>query len=259
MKVRITVPVLTLRNSRGRIDKAANADYASRAAETWLDHFMVNGTIGGGETSTPAERRTLLEIWAKHLPAERLLACTWNPDDLGHAADVGIRPITVLQQLSSHAKLTEYLGTLPDGAWIYSHPKYSSATFSPLVAEEACRGGFLPDGGKICKIDLDTISQLRAATRSEFQLYDGRCRHLTRSIEAGATGVIAVPLAPLPPNLPERNDVNGVQEVIDRTQARLDSLPNLSDRIAMLTAQLHQKECERTATAGTRTEGNHKP
>lgn len=238
MTIRITVPVLTLRDRNGRIDRAANAEYAARAADTWLDHFLVNGTIGGGETSTPAERRELLEIWAEHLPAERLLAGAWNPTDLDHTAEVGITPIAVLQHHQTPESLLGFLAKLPPGAWVYSHPKYSPATLDPHTAQEARKAGMLPAGGKICKVSLDDVAQLRAATGEGFRLYDGRCRHIARSIEAGASGVIAVPLAPLPADLPDREDVEGVQRVIDRTQALIDERPTLAARLGMLTEQL---------------------
>jgi dihydrodipicolinate synthase/N-acetylneuraminate lyase len=238
MTVRITVPVLTLRDAHGRIAPTANAEYAARAARTWLDHFMVNGTIGGGETSTPDERRTLLEIWAQHLPASRLLACCWTPEDLAHAADVGITPIAVLQNHPDDAALLSFLATLPPGAWVYSHPKYSPVTFTHAVATHARREGCLPAGGKICKVSLDDVTQLRQATGKRFGLYDGRCRHLARSVQAGATGIIAVPLSPLPVDLPERDDIDGVQDVINRVQAIIDTLPRLRDRNDMLTERL---------------------
>jgi len=238
--LRITVPVLTLRSIAGRLDPEANAEYAHRASSTWLDHFLVNGTIGGGETSTPSERRALLETWAAHVPTIRLLACAWEPADLDHARELGIRPTVVMRGLPDDAAALNLFARMPAGYWVYSHPKYSPATLTPTVAIAARAAGTLPTGGKICKVSLDDVTRLRAAAGPDFQLYDGRCRHLARSIAAGATGVIAVPLACLPADLPTPEDVAALQRVIDRTQALIDDRPHLADRIDLLTAQLRR-------------------
>src|SRR3954469_21507470 len=71
-----------------------------------------------------------------------------------------------------------------------------------------------------------------------FELYDGRCRHVLRSVQAGATGAVAVPLWILPADLPDRGDLVGVQHTIDRTQAEIDAAPNPAAQVALLTKAL---------------------
>ncbi|GII26519.1 dihydrodipicolinate synthase family protein [Planosporangium mesophilum] len=235
---RVMVPVLTLRNADGSVDHGACGAYAERAGGTWLDLFLVSGTIGGGETSTTEERRRVLEVWTERVSPERLLACVWTPDDLMHAAECGVRPIVVLRSHADATALGTFLAQLPAGAFVYSHPKYSPATFTPTVAAVARQAGVLPAGGKICKVSLDDVAQLRAATGEPFQLYDGRCRHVARSVAAGATGVVAVPLCTLPADLPDRDDAVPLQRTIDRTQSLIDARPGLQERVEMLTAQL---------------------
>ncbi|MER7002373.1 hypothetical protein ABT297_04900 [Dactylosporangium sp. NPDC000555] len=199
---RVMVPVLTLMNANGSVDEGACSAYAERAGATWLDLFLVSGTIGGGESSTPAVRRRVLELWAARVPKDRLLACVWTPDDLAHAADCGVRPIVVLRDLADAAAMHSVLTELPADAFVYSHPNYTPTTFTPAVAEAAKRAGVRPAGGKICKVSLDDVRDLRTATGDDFHLYDGRCRHVAESVWAGATGVVAVPLSTLLPDLP---------------------------------------------------------
>ncbi|MEV6932062.1 hypothetical protein AB0M46_47290 [Dactylosporangium sp. NPDC051485] len=183
---RVMVPVLTLMNANGSVDEGACSAYAERAGATWLDLFLVSGTIGGGESSTPTVRRRVLELWAARVPKDRLLACVWAPDDLAHAADCGVRPIVVLRDLADAAAMHSVLAELPADAFVYSHPNYTPTTFTPAVAETARRAGMQPAGGKICKVSLDDVRDLRAATGDGFQLYDGRCRHVAESVRAGA-------------------------------------------------------------------------
>jgi dihydrodipicolinate synthase/N-acetylneuraminate lyase len=235
---RVMVPVLTLRNADGSLDHTANVAYARRARNTWLDLFLVSGTIGGGEQSTAADRRALLERWVEQVPPARLLACVWTVDDLRHATECGVRPIVVLRAHPDGRSLDAFLADLPANAFVYSHPNYSPTTFSPAVATVARQAGALPAGGKICKVNLEEVAQLRGAVGEPFQLYDGRCRHLVRSIRAGATGVVAVPLATLPDDLPKREETEALQRTIDATQERIDSIPAGQPRIAMLTHAL---------------------
>jgi dihydrodipicolinate synthase/N-acetylneuraminate lyase len=236
--VKIMVPVLTLMNANGRVDAEACSAYAERAGATWLDLFLMSGTIGGGESSTPAVRRHVLELWAARVPRDRLLACVWTPDDLAHAADCGVRPIVVLRDLADAAAMWAALAKLPPGAFVYSHPNYAPTTFTPAVAEAARRSSTRPAGGKICKVSLDDVRDLRTGTGDDFQLYDGRCRHVVESVRAGATGVVAVPLCTLPTDLPDRFDTDAVQRTIDRVQAHIDETGSGAERVAMLTEAL---------------------
>jgi hypothetical protein len=108
-------------------------------------------------------------------------------------------------------------------------------TVTPEIARTARSLGWLPAGGKICKVSLPEVTALRTATGPGFQLYDGRCRHLAESRAAGATGSIVVPLTHLPADLPPREDLPALQHLVDHGQALLDTRPTLTGRITLLT------------------------
>lgn len=235
---RLMVPVLTLTQLDGAIDYGACAAYASRAADTWLDLFLISATVGRGMERSPSDRRKVLESWAGRVPAERLLACAWEPDDIRHAIECGVRPAVVLRSLETRDSLHNLLALLPSESFIYSHPRYTDVTFTAAIAEYARNADCLPAGGKVCKIGLEDVASLRAATGPSFDLYDGRCRHVFRSVQAGATGAVAVPLCILPADLPSRGDLVGVQHTIDRTQAEIDAAPSSMAQVALLTKAL---------------------
>ena len=66
---------------------------------------------------------------------------------------------------------------------------------------------------------------------SEFELYDGGCRHVRASVAAGATGVVAVPLTVPPDELQSREDVDAPQTVIDRGQVVVDAHDRVADHL----------------------------
>jgi len=232
----VIVPVLTLRDSSGRIDAEANAEYAQHAAGTWLDRFILSGSLGGGETATPVERRQIVDIWRAHLPADRLLACAWEPRDFEAISETDVPTMAVMRQLASENEALEALAALPIGSYVYSHPRYSTATYTADLSVAARSAGCLPRGAKVCKVDLGTIAALRDANGPAFELWDGRCRHIDRSVQAGAQGVIAVPLCTLPP-LPDREDADSIQRLISNGQAALDTDRNRASRRARLEAE----------------------
>lgn len=71
----VMVPVLSLVNSNGRLDSAACAAYARKARATWLDSFLVSGSLGLGAHLSRSERSDLLELWLDAVSASRLFAC----------------------------------------------------------------------------------------------------------------------------------------------------------------------------------------
>jgi len=235
---RVAVPVLTLRNTNGRIDAVATREYAQRAVATWIDVFILCGTIGEGEQLDDAERRQVIETWSSVVPTERLVACAWQVNDFHYIDALDLKPMSVLQGFEDESALLRSLAELPPESYVYSHPKYSPVTFSDSIAHRARKNGSMPGGGKICKVSLAEVSALRKATGHTFALYDGRCRHVARSVDAGATGVIAVPLSYLPRELPDRDDAEALQRLIDQTQARIDSTPTLAGRMDLLTRLL---------------------
>jgi hypothetical protein len=194
--------------------------------------------MGLGEHLAAAQRRAVIETWVSQIGSERIFACAWEPSDLDHAIDIDCAPIVVLRELADDSTFLRLLATLPQGAFVYSHPKYTSLTFTSEIARKAIAAGVLPAGGKICKVSLDQVTDLRESTGPEFELYDGRCRHAAKSVAAGASGVVAVPLSHLPEDLPPRQDVEALQRIIDRTQALIDQTPTLGERVHLLAGLL---------------------
>lgn len=237
---RILVPVLTLRNASGSIDLGANRAYAQRAAATWLDGFIVSGTIGEGDLLTPGERHNLLSVWLDELTSVRVLGCVWESADLTAVLDSGARPLVLMHRVGTRDEALRWLGELPSQAFVYSHPRYTTRTYDPDIATAARARGIAPAGGKICKVGLAELTALRGAAGPGFQLYDGRCRHLSRSVESGATGVIAVPLCTFPV-LPQPDDMVGVQALIAAVQVVVDARSSRAARLVALKAELAQQ------------------
>lgn len=230
----VMVPVLTLLDRRGRLDRGACAAYAQRARETWLDVFMVSGSLGLGLGLSAEIRREALEIWLDHVPPARLLGCAWDPAEVELVRRMGVRPLAVLQGADDSESVLRLLRGLPADAYVYSHPQYTAAVLSPAVVERAWAEGLGVAGAKVSKVELDELGELRNAAGPDFDLFDGRCRHVLASVRAGATGVVAVPLSTLPADLPPRGDLPGLQAVIDRGQAVVDSHPDVTGQAAAL-------------------------
>jgi dihydrodipicolinate synthase/N-acetylneuraminate lyase len=230
----VVVPVLTLIGRDGRIDRGACAAYAQRAAESWLDGFLVSGSLGLGPTMSAASRLDSLAIWREHMPAGRLLGCAWDAAEVAEVYQLGVRPVAVLRCAEDDHAVLGQLEGLPGQAWVYSHPQYSPAVLSSGVVEKARAAGVLPAGAKVSKVGPGEVRSLRDAAGPSFALFDGRCRHVRASVAAGATGVVAVPLATLPEDLPPRDDLDGLQAVIDRGQRVVDAFPDVVNQVAAL-------------------------
>ena len=230
MTALVMVPVLTLLDSAGRLDRGACLAYAQRARETWLDLFLVAGSLGLGSTMTRRARSELLAVWLEQVPVSRLVVCGWEPGEVEDIAQSGVRPMAVLQGAGDESAVLDVLTGVPNEAFVYSHPQYSPVTISAAVLAKARAMDALPAGAKMSKVGLDDIRAAREVLGSEFTLLDGRCRHLGESVRAGATGVVAVPLSVLPADLPPRGDVAGLQAVIDRVQMVVDGQPSVASQ-----------------------------
>jgi dihydrodipicolinate synthase/N-acetylneuraminate lyase len=228
------VPVLTLVDEWGQVDAGACSAYAQRASEGWLDLFLVSGSLGLGFALARETRRELVHTWLARVSASRLVACCWEAGEVEEVAALGVRPMVVLRGAEGDGAVLDALRELPGGCFVYSHPQYTPSTLTAPVVEKARADGVLPVGAKVSKVELDEVRALRAAAGPGFELFDGRCRHVRASVEAGATGVVAVPLSTLPADLPPRDDLDGLQTVIDRGQAVVDRLPDLASQAAEL-------------------------
>ncbi|MGW5228672.1 hypothetical protein ACWEP5_27505 [Nocardia niigatensis] len=221
-KSSIVVPTMHLVHSDGTLDMAATRRHASEAAAGWVDFFLINGSTTAGGELTSTERTAILDIWLEAVGPNRLLACSWSTDDLATAADRHVRPMAVLQA-DTRSAAAQFLESLPTGSTIYSHPMFGS-TFDAELASSARSAGHLPFGGKLAKISLAEITEIRQVA-PEFATWDGSSRRIRESIDAGAVGVVATPLAASLTDLPPRSIVQ-IQRTVDAAQAKLDEFPD---------------------------------
>jgi len=234
---RIIVPVLTLKNRDGRLDIAANLAYAERASATWIQGFIIAGTIGAGDLESFEMRERILDIWLEKISPERLYGTAWGLSDCAWIGDRGASVLVVMRDLQGIPEALNFLKAIPRDYYIYSHPIYTPTTFTLDISARAIDAGVLPAGGKFCKISLANVASIRQVVGPSFNLYDGRCRHVARSIAAGATGVIAAPLAPLPELPTHAEGMAKLQELINVGQARMDADPERRSRLARLSAE----------------------
>ncbi|SRR6266516_632345 len=143
MTQQLVIPALTLRNPEGSLDVAATAQYADRGARTKADFFIISGSTGLGWQGSHTERRQLITVWSQAVGPSRLIACCWDQDDISAACDMGIRPIALIHgpqdERPELAQIMSALAALPRGSFVYSHPRFSTMTFTPQIAERAPR------------------------------------------------------------------------------------------------------------------------
>jgi dihydrodipicolinate synthase/N-acetylneuraminate lyase len=229
----IVVPVLTAVHDN-TIRRDLLDPYAARAAASWVDAYLLSGSTTRGDLLTTGQRADLIDLWLRHLPPQRLIACCWHLEDITEATARGVAAMMVMRNLSDRHAALEFLATLPVGTYIYSHPMYTPAVFDVALAADAAAAGVLPAGGKIAKTGLEDVAKVHAVTGPDFALWDGSSRHMAASVRAGAAGIIATPLCPLPSPFPSA-DLHVLQPAIDTMQAALDALPGRAERTAMLT------------------------
>jgi hypothetical protein len=227
----VIVPALA--PERGAIERDDVRAYAARAATTWVDAFLLSGSTTRGDLLSVTDRAAVIDLWLEHLPPRRLLACCWEPADVDEAASRGVPVMAVMRGLQNSDAALRFLASLPAGAYVYSHPMYSPIVFDAQLAQAATAHGVLPAGGKLAKIGLSEVTELRAAAGPDFALWDGRCRHIGASLAAGASGVIITPLSHLPHPFPPR-DLPELQAAVDAYQAALDALPTRAERTGVL-------------------------
>ncbi|ORT51527.1 hypothetical protein [Frankia sp. KB5] len=231
--MQLVLPTLTFRRPDGRLDTTATARYAERAAATWAHLFILSGTTTGGHHATPAERATVVDLWADTVGTDRLTACCWTREDIDHAWRRNVVPMAVLRNLADQAEALDFLSGLPRPVYLFSHPEFSPATCTPALATAAAHAGVLPAAAKVSKMPVDQIRELRASTGPDFTIWDGTARHIADSLTAGTDGIVAAPLSHLPDPFPGPN-VTALQHAIDTTQAHLDTLPSREARAAAL-------------------------
>ncbi len=235
MNPHIVVPALTIRTPEGNLDEQRTAQYARRAAGTWVDRFILSGTTARGYTMTEQERLCVLRRWLDHADPARVLACCWSRADVDNAAAQGVTPIVVMPHLHNDDATLRFLASLPAGSFIYSHPGNSPTVFDAQLCSKARSSGCLPVGAKLSKVSHREIAAVRAQAGPSFILWDGSSQDIAGSITAGATGVVATPLSAFAQPFPPRNLAH-LQPALDEVQADLDRLPSRDARSDHLSA-----------------------
>jgi dihydrodipicolinate synthase/N-acetylneuraminate lyase len=236
VKTQVVVPVVAFHAADRQLEFGATREYAERAVATWPDRFIVSGSTFRGDLLSVRERAALLDLWLSLAEPSRLLACTWTERDVVEASERGVTSLAVLQDLHEGQSVLDFLAGLPARSFVYSHPVFGSAVLDADLCAVSRWAGCLPAGAKIAKISLAEIAAVRAAAGHDFVLWDGSSRHIAASVAAGASGVIATPLACLPDPFPERR-VDAVQHAVDLIAADLDLLPSRETRRTLLVAR----------------------
>ncbi len=235
MNPHIVVPALTIRTPEGSLDEQGTAQYARRAARTWVDRFILSGTTARGYSMTEQERLGVLRVWLDHTDPARVLACCWSRADVDNAATQGVTPIVAIPHLHNDDAVLRFLASLPAGSFIYSHPGNSPTVFDAQLCSKARSNDCLPVGAKLSKASHREIAAVRAEAGPSFILWDGSSRDIAGSIAAGATGVVTTPLSPITQPFPPRHLAH-LQPALDEVQAHLDRLPSRDARSDHLSA-----------------------
>lgn len=215
-QLNIIVPVLSPRDHSNSVDEVRLREYVSRATSSWIDRFLVFGSTDQGWTLTSAARTVLLDVWLDAVPPPRLVACCWTDADEAAALDRGVQ---VLATEAGHpsARLID----LPQSAMVYSHPTHSPLSVTPSAIRDARAVRPLMRGAKLSKVSTDELAAVHEAAGQDFILWDGTSRHLVESYQAGATGVVCAPLAPLVHPFSTRPTLDELQVHIDHVQATI--------------------------------------
>ncbi|MEV6073416.1 hypothetical protein AB0L82_43300 [Nocardia sp. NPDC052001] len=231
----VVVPALNIPAKVG-IDMQATRRHAEQARDTWVDWFLVNGSTTRGDLLSSAERAAVLDLWVDVIGPDKLLACAWEPEDLTAAALRHVTPMAVMRGIRTDTEALAFLSGLPSGSTVYSHPMFG-LPFSPDIARGAAALGCLPAGGKLAKVKIPQIGEIRQVAPG-FALWDGSARHIRESLTAGAAGFVGTPLVSLlGKGLPPK-EVGKLQFALHQEQSRLDELPGRPERSAYLLAQV---------------------
>jgi dihydrodipicolinate synthase/N-acetylneuraminate lyase len=210
----VVVPARCPRDPAGNLDEKAIAGYASQLSATWVDYILVSGSAGGGQNLDADQRGRVLDLWLDVAPPGRLIAACWSRQDVAAALTRTVQPMIVLQDLPDRRVALQLLASLPVGAYVYSHPRYTTITLDPVLAHSAASAGVLPAGAKVSKVPTGDIAALRKACGLEFDLWHGSARDISGSIDAGASAVVVTALADLPDPFPPKG-VAALQALVD--------------------------------------------
>lgn len=233
MQPLIAVPAATFRRSDGALDLLTVERYASLLSSTWVRHVIVAGPMSLGERCNSAERRQLVEIWAKTIGQERVIAACWTRAEIDAALDRGTRVLAMLRAVDG-ADLIRQLRGLPPGVIAYTNRRYSSAVLTAETVALA-RADSTLDAVKLSKATFNELRDVRQAGGPDLHLIHGSSRHIAKSLSAGVDVVVSAPLATLPAPWPAP-DLADVQRAVDAVQRKLDAVGDHHGRVAAIEA-----------------------
>lgn len=253
----IIVPALNLPADRSDPTQQAARRYAEMARASRIDRFLLNGSTTRGDMLTAEERAAVLDLWIEVVGADRLMTCCWNAKDIAVAQNRRVTPMAVMHNVGSVAEALAFLSRCPPDAFIYSHPMFGQH-LTPEIAANAAQRDQLPAGGKLAKVSLAEIAEIgRHAPR--FAVLDGSSRQIRASLGAGASGIVATPLAGnFGRNLPPGADLDDLQRAADDVQSELDRLPDRPARHRFLAEQAVRSACDKGWTTPVKT-GQKRP
>lgn len=251
----VAIPVPTFRHHDGTLDELAIKQYARHLATTEIDHVIVAGPMGLGETCTPEERTRLLDLWVTHFDRELVVSACWQANDVQEALQRGVRPLVMLQA-DTDADLLSSLGKVPAGGIAYANPRYSKAVLTPELLTAARGQGVLPSAVKLSKVTGGEIAEMRAAAGRELQIIHGSSRDVAGSLAAGADAVVAPPLAALPLPWPEPTS-EALQRAVDATQRLLDTCADHRARVAMISELAQRRIAAQDTPSDRHAQGGH--
>jgi len=228
----LVIPALHFPDHNGAPDLRVLRRYVRRAQATWVDRFLLCGSVAGGDELTTADRMAVLDTWRTHMPSGRLVQCCWTVDELADCDARGVLGILVVRA----AHLTAWIETLTllrGHHYAYSHPRFAPRPFDAEIARHALQAHVAPTGVKLSKVRLQELTDIRQVLGPDAVLWHGSGRHIRDSLNAGATGVVSQPLATMPNPFPGRA-AEAVQAAADTIQQRLDALPCTTQRRALL-------------------------
>jgi len=235
MSFEVVIPALAFRTAENELDLGLTRAYAERAAGTWADRFILSGSTVLGDLLAPTERALILDVWSEVMERSRLVACCWCREDIEQAGQRKILPLVVMRDLHDRAQACSFFAGLPEGAFVYSNPKFTPTALDPALAVAAEQRGLLPAGAKISKLAVGDIGRIHSSIGNGFTLWDGSSRHIEASLAAGASGVVATPLAVLPEPFPGRS-TEKVQAAVKRLYSQVDRAASREDRMNLLTS-----------------------
>ena len=199
----LTVPVPTLFDDEGKVDRAKNARYARALDDAHVDHLFLLGSLGEFPLVEPAERRPLLEsvvetvstrtdVWVGcGAPSTRAaVAYGREAEEAGATAIVVVPPYYLAP---TWAEVEEYYRAIRSAVTVpmlaYNIPsKVGYALPAPLVRKLALAGvlaGIKDTSGRI-----DSVRGFLDGAPRDFAVLPGDDALVRESIESGAGGAV---------------------------------------------------------------------